>query len=174
MGVSQTTDRYGAVRADENAVRLLFIEHSPDYGALVRATLDGAAQGHFEVCNAPRLDLASRELLDRFDAILVDRTASSDEAATEVDELLAASKLASRLPVILLTGNDRDAAPDPSQEAAQVRGEIARSRLPGAILRAVRRYRRLGQNGAAEPIVLRDPMRALAPVFAKLRESLGL
>ncbi len=37
-------DHPGA-REHENDVRLLFVEHSPEYGALVRETLDRATRG---------------------------------------------------------------------------------------------------------------------------------
>lgn len=164
MPTRQPIDRPTVLRPDENAVRLLFIEHSAEYGALVRAALDGATRAQFEICRAERLDVAAREL-DRFDALLIDLTASNDDSTGELD---AASALASRLPVIVLKGNDLDGMCLRDGDDTDLRGEIARSRLPNAILRVVRRYRRLGQNDAAEPIVVRDPLRAIAPAFARL------
>jgi CheY-like chemotaxis protein len=161
-------------RERENEVRLLFVEHSPDYAALVRETLERAPRGRFEVCHANRLEAAVDDLAaGGYDALLLDWTGDhggDDDGSTTID---AATQIASRLPVIVLTGSEDDPriapAPDP---ASAIHDGIAHSRLPDAILGAVRRHRRLGQQGAAEPIVLRDPLRCFARVFAKLRRSL--
>jgi DNA-binding response OmpR family regulator len=157
------------MRPDEQGVRLLFVEHSPEYATLVCETLDASTRGHFDVRHAPRLDAAVDDLRrGDYDALLLDFTAR-DGAAVE-KSIESASRLASRLPVILLTGSD-----DPQESTAprveDVRERMARSRLPSAILRAVRRHRRLGQQSASEPIVLRDPLRALAAAFARLRRT---
>ncbi len=158
----------------DGEVRLLFVEHSPDYAALVCETLDRAAHGHFEVSHADRLDAAERDIaVGHYDALLLDLTGSdsSDGRSVTID---AASEIATRLPVILLTGSDEEhASPGQVDEASAIREGIAHSPLPDAILGAVRRHRRIGQQGASEPIVLRDPLRAFARVFAKLRRSLA-
>jgi hypothetical protein len=149
-----------SLRMDESAVRLLFVEHSPEYAALVCETLQQAPTGHFEVQHADRLDLA-------------------ENSADGSDTIEAAALIASRLPVIVLTGAASEATPQGVEvekdalDEARVRDKIAESDLPGAILSAVRRSRRLGQTGASEPIVLRDPLRALARAFAKLRTLAG-
>ncbi len=165
---------FSGARERENDVRLLFVEHSPDYAALVLETLDRATRGHFDVRHADRLDAAVADLAaGDYDALLLDWTgdhSSPDEGDATID---AASQIASRLPVIVLTGSEEHpqqaAAPD---EASAMRKGIEHSRLPDAILSAVRRHRRLGQHGATEPIVLRDPLRGFARVFANLRRSL--
>ena len=161
-------------REHENDVRLLFVEHSAEYGALVRETLDQATRGHFEVRHADRLEAAVDDLAaGDYDALLLDWTGdhgSSDGGDTTID---AASQIASRLPVIVLTGSEDDHRNTPApDEATAMREGIEHSRLPDAILSAVRRHRRLGQHGAAEPIVLRDPLRGFARVFGRLRRSL--
>jgi DNA-binding NtrC family response regulator len=155
----------GSVRADESSVRLLFVEHSQDYAALVCETLQHAGKGHFEVRHADRLDAAFDDVDEgTCDAVLVDLTAGSENGAVSID---AAESLAHRVPVIVLTGSDEeDELVDADSEAA-FRTRMACSRLPGTILGAVRRYRRLGQGGA-NPVVLRDPLRAFARAFARL------
>jgi CheY-like chemotaxis protein len=166
-----------SLRMDESAVRLLFVEHSPEYAALVCETLQQAPTGHFEVQHADRLDLAARTIEDGdYDAVLLDLTENSADGS---DTIEAAALIASRLPVIVLTGAASEATPQgveaekDAHDEARVRDKIAESDLPGAILSAVRRSRRLGQTGASEPIVLRDPLRALARAFAKLRTLAG-
>jgi DNA-binding response OmpR family regulator len=166
------------LRTDEHAVRLLFVEHSPDYAQLVCETLDKSSHGHFDVRHAPGLDSAANDLATgEFDALLLDLTRGANSG--EAESIESASKLANRLPVIVLTGSE-DEPPRTSGLAtavelgeAAVRERIARSRLPDAILRAVRRHRRVGQQDAAEPIVLRDPLRALAKTFARLCRPLS-
>jgi len=165
------------LRADEQGVRVLFVEHSAEYAALVCETLDCASHGNFEVRHAPRLDAAVEDLeRGDYDAVLLDFTrCAGDSGEDATDSIDWASRLASRLPVIVLTGEDEDLAraaeTEPVEEAA-VRDRIEHSRLPEAILRAVRRYRRLGQQSASEPIVLRDPLRALAKTFARFGRQL--
>ena len=77
------------------------------------------------------------------------------------------------VPVIVLTGNDDETAPEGDASESAFRDRISGSGLPDTILRAVRRHRRLGQSGAAEPIVWRDPLRAFARAFARVRHSLS-
>jgi DNA-binding response OmpR family regulator len=157
----------GDLRPDEGAVRLVFVEHCRDYAALVCETLESTCKGRFEVRKENRLDAAAHEVeRGEFDAVLVDLTGGSGLSIED------ASTLATRVPVIVLTGSEADESGDPELEAdSVVLDRIARSRLPDAILSAVRRHRRLGQRGAADPIVLRDPLRACAKVFAKIRRS---
>ena len=158
------------LRADERAVRLLFVEHDSDYGDLVRATLDSATRGRFDVENAQRLDAAAARIGNgSYDALLLDFTGIEGDERGAIE---AAADLACRVPVIVLTGSEKAPEAGPPEDPAGVRERLARSRLPDAILRAVRRYRRLGQQGA-EPIVLRDPLRAFAHAFARLRSSLA-
>lgn len=163
----------GRFRADECAVRLLFVKHSRDYAELVCETLETTHKGRFEVRHADRLDAARHHVeAGDFDAVLVDlpEAADPDRRRVHIDE---ASTLASRVPVIVLTGHEtEDESAAPASESL-VRDRIARSRLPDEILKAVRRHRRLGPSGSREPIVLRDPLRACARIFARLRRSLS-
>lgn len=175
--MSATTDytsRIRGFRPDESMVRLVFVEHSRDYAALVCETLEHAGRGHFEVRHADRLDAALHDVEEgACDAVLVDLTAGADseKGAVSID---AAESLAHRVPVIVLTGSDdEDELPtSQSHSEAAFRDRMAHSRLPDTILRAVRRHRRLGQRGA-EPVVLRDPLRAFARAFARLRRSIN-
>ena len=172
--ISRFDADHPGVREHENDVRLLFVEHSPDYAALVCETLDQAARGHFQVRHADRLEAAVHDLARReYDALLLDLTGDHGTPPDCDASIDAASQLASRLPVIVLTGSEDDYRNAPrDDEASAMREGIAHSLLPDAILSAVRRHRRLGQHGAPEPIVLRDPLRAFARAFAKLRRSL--
>jgi len=158
------------LRADERSVRLVFVEHSADYAALVRETLQRASHGHFEVRHASRLEAALSDVEQgECDAVLVDLTTRREVASTAFED---ASTIASRVPVIVLTGSsEREEDVDAPDPEADFLDRIGRSRLPDAILSAVRRSRRLGQCGAADPIVLRDPLRAFARAFARLRRS---
>ena len=167
----------GGLRQDEDAVRLLFIERSAEYAALVRETLEHTRKGRFEVHPVDRLEMARQELESgELDAVLVDLTlapgADADHHSVSIDE---ASDLATRVPVIVLTGNEHDEADDRHENTSEsaVLARIACSRVPDEILRAVRRHRRLGPGGSADPIVLRDPLRACARVFARIRRSLS-
>ena len=168
----------GGLRSDETAVRVVFVERSDEYGALVRETLERARHGRFEVRPTDRLDAAVAHVeAGQTDAVLVDLTGGErpPEPATCIE---AASALAHRVPVIVLTGSenddDKELTPVDHLDPAQlVRDRMARSRLPDAILSAVRRHRRLGCSGAVDPIVLRDPLRGLARLFVRLRESLA-
>jgi hypothetical protein len=159
------------LRRHEHDVRLLFVEQSPEYATLVRETLDVSSRGRFDLQYTSRLDAAVPDVANGdFDALLLDFTTRGSGANAE--SIDSASQLASRLPVILLTGSSaarEDETPQIEEEA--VRERIAHSRLPNAILRAVRRHRRLGQQSASEPIVLRDPLRAMAAAFARLRRA---
>ena len=173
--MSATTDTMRGprcFRADESAVRLVFVEHSRDYAALVCETLEHAGKGQFEVRHADRLDTAFDDVDEGIcDAVLVDLTAGSLNGSVSID---AAESLAHRVPVIVLTGSEdeKDLMGDSEPDAETAfRNRIAGSRLPGAILGAVRRHRRLGQGGA-NPVVLRDPLRAFARAFARLRGAI--
>jgi DNA-binding NtrC family response regulator len=166
----------GGLRPDEGAVRLLFVERSSDYAALVCQTLEDTQKGRFQVHHADRLETARLHLeAGALDAVLVDLTedSSSGSRGVSIDE---ASDLATRIPVIVLTGSEQadgeTAEPDHEIEST-VLERIARSRVPDEILRAVRSHRRLGPRGGADPIVLRDPLRACARVFARIRRTLS-
>ncbi len=159
-------------RVDESSVRLLFVEHSKDYAALVCQALDQAESGRFEVRHTAGLEAAVHDIEGGdYDALLVDLTEGGESGGTTIN---VAAGAASRLPVIVLTGGADDslelAASDAGDEV--VRERIAKSRLPTEILRAVRRHRRLGQHAASEPIILRDPLRALVRTFARIRRTL--
>lgn len=164
------TNGVGGLRPDEAAVRLVFVEHSAEYAALICETLDQTPKGRFEVRHASRLDAVVTDIESgECDAVLVDFTTGPDAAGVSFED---ASDIASRVPVIVLTGADNEVAEvDERDPEAELRDRMAHSRLPDAILGAVRRSRRLGQNGAAHPIVLRDPLRAFATAFARFHRT---
>jgi DNA-binding response OmpR family regulator len=161
------------LRLDESEVRLVFVvEPGADYAALVGETLATTDRARFEVRHAPRLDAAWSDIEQGdCDAVLVDLTTGPKAGAATLED---ASSMAQRVPVIVLTGDGESPGEVEAADAATaLRDRMAGSRLPEAILSAVRRSRRLGQGGAADPIVLRDPLRAFAAAFARLRRSLG-
>jgi DNA-binding response OmpR family regulator len=167
----------GGLRPDESAVRLLFVERSSEYAALVRQSLEETHKGRFEVQHTERLDIARRHAEEgSVDAVLVDLTSSeagSDGPADLPVQIDEASSLATRVPVIVLTGSDTEEVTLERESETGLLERIAQSRVPDEILRAVRRHRRLGACGAADPVVLRDPLRACARVFARIRKRLA-
>jgi hypothetical protein len=176
---SDFSNEISGFRIDEHTVRLVFVEHSREYADLVCETLERARAGVFDVHHTDHLERALRDV-ERgcFDAVLVDGTVGTGALPRDVS-IEAASSLAIRVPVIVLTGSedepalrDPQAAPEPTDEPS-FRMRMEKSRVPEAILAAVRRYRRLGQHGVADPIVLRDPLRAFARAFARLRRSIA-
>lgn len=164
------TGGIGGLRSDESSVRVVFVEHSAEYASLVCETLEQARRGRFEVRHASRIDAALHDVEEgACDAVLVDWTTQDDDAVT-ID---AASSIATRIPVIVLTGSDGEREPEGDDPEVALRDRMAGSGLPEAILSAVRRHRRLGQSGGAEPIIWRDPLRAFARAFARVRRSLA-
>ena len=160
----------GGLRIDEAAVRLLLVEQSRDYADLLCETLHTTEKAHFEVRSADRFDTARCEVEEgSLDAVLVDLTPCEDTESRRI-RIDEASRLATRVPVIVLTGDEASETTS-DDDASRVREQIQASRLPDEILRAVHRHRRLGPTGKADPIVVRDPLRACARLFAKLRRS---
>ena len=162
----------GGLRTDEGEVRLVFVEHGAEYAALVCETLQQTRKGRFAVRHATRLEAAWTDVEHgACDAVLVDLTNGPQPCELTFDD---ASSISKRVPVIVLTGDDEtDIDVDDADPEADFRDRMAHSRLPNTILGAVRRSRRLGQHGAIDPIVLRDPLRAFASTFAKLVARAG-
>lgn len=176
--MTASVDVYGSpaeLRIDESRVRLLFVEQSQDYAALVCEALKSTLKGHFEVVRSGEPLEAARSEVEagQLDAVLVDLATHSDpeEHRVRIEE---ASSLARRVPVIVLTGDEEggSGASELVSESA-VRERIAGSPLPDEILRAVERHRRLGPCCGADPIVVRDPLRACATAFARIRRILA-
>ena len=124
-------------RQDAERIRILFIEHDPGCAELVCTCLRKAPLGTFEVSQAERLVAARERLQDQaYDALLVDLAHVEGGRNAAMD---AATELAGRLPVIVLTGTEDDtlgACGDPLER-------VERSDLARKILRAVRRHRRM-------------------------------
>jgi DNA-binding NtrC family response regulator len=144
-------------RADECTVRILLIEESSDYAQIVHWALLHTDRGSFEVEQASAIEQARERIeSEAYDAILLDLGLhEGHDAAPSID---AASELAHRVPVIVLTGTQREDLPrcrnGQDIEAFISQQQIDCEALPGTILHAVQRHRRLGQSGV-DPIVYR-------------------
>ncbi len=144
-------------RPDEYSVRLLLIEERPQFVPVVCWAFHQSARGRFHVEQTTVLDHAHLLLReDLYDAILVDL---GDRCGDRTHEAMdAAEALAHQVPVIVLTGTHFDDLAPVTREdelaALVAREHLACDRLPGAVLDAIRRHRRVGQGGA-DPVVFR-------------------
>ncbi len=141
-------------RAD-GAVRVLLVEDSSDFATRVEIALCGHTRARFEVFHAHRLDSARCALeTEGYDAMLVDLGPSDADRRATID---AASTLATRLPVIVMTGARASGdAPSTTTDEVVFKQRFDRADLPGAILRAIDRHRRLGSVGQG-PVICRIP-----------------
>jgi DNA-binding NtrC family response regulator len=130
-------------RVDEQYVRILFVEDHTDFAEKLRATLGRCARGSFEIVRETDLVKAASQVgRERFDLLLVDLSLASCDREATID---LATDLAHRLPVVVLTGTE--ALLDPDVEAREgLERSIEQADVPGKLLTAIRRYRRLGTS----------------------------
>ncbi len=127
----------------EDTVRVLLVEDSPDYAALVRSSLDRAGKRHFEVQHAAELSAAMTCLEEQsYDALLLDLSLpDSDSVLT----LSSACSFAADLPILVLTGSDDTSLAMAAVEAGAqdylIKDRVERLAIPGMILRAIERHR---------------------------------
>lgn len=139
------------VRADEKYVRILFVGDQTDLSSEIRGTLVRAGQGSFEVVR--EADLVQAVALiggETFDLLLLDISLPNLARTTAIE---LANDLAHRLPVVVLTGTeafDDEALP----VRAGLKACVEQADLPGKLLSAIRRSRRLG-TGIMAPIFCR-------------------
>ena len=138
-------------RIDEKYVRILFVEDRTDVAEEIRVTLGRAGRGSFDVVRETDLVNAVAQIRgDTFDLLLLDLSLANVERSTAIE---LANDLAHRLPVVVLTGTEvLDEAP-PSLRAG-LKARIEAADLPGKLLSAIRRSRRLG-TGVMAPLFCR-------------------
>lgn len=139
------------VRADEKYVRILFVGDQTHLSDEIRGSLVCAGRGSFEVVR--EADLVQAVALiggGIFDLVLLDLSLPNLERTTAIE---LANDLAHRLPVVVLTGTeafDEEASPI----RAGLKACVEQADLPGKLLSAIRRSRRLG-TGIMAPVFCR-------------------
>jgi CheY-like chemotaxis protein len=138
-------------RIDEQSVRILFVEDRADFAETIRSILGRCARGSFDVVRQEDLAEAAAQIHgESFDLLLLDLSLEQVERSTAIE---LASHLAHRLPVVLLTGTE--ALADSGQAVREgIERCIEHADVPGKLLTAIRRYRRLG-TGVMTPIFCR-------------------
>ena len=139
------------VRADEKCVRILFVGDQTNLSNEIRGTLVCARRGSFEVIR--EADLVQAVALiggETFDLLLLDLSLPNLERTTAIE---LANDLANRLPVVVLTGTEAfDEGASPIR--AGLKACVEQADLPGKLLSAIRRSRRLG-TGIMTPVFCR-------------------
>jgi DNA-binding NtrC family response regulator len=146
--------RAAEARADERFVRVLFVEDSLDVADEVRTTLEAAERGCFDVVREPNLVKAVAQIEgETFDLLLLDLSLTDVARPTAID---LATDLSHRLPVVVLTGiEDLERETPPATRVRRgLRACIEHADLPGKLLAAIRRSRRLG-TGVMGPLFCR-------------------
>ena len=128
-------------RVDEQFVRILFVEDRVELADKVRGVLGRCVRGSFEVVRESDLLRAASQIRgERFDLLLVDLSLESIDREAAID---LANDLAHRLPVVVLTGTE--GIPDTRASLdEELDRDLEHADVPGKLLTAIRRYRRLG------------------------------
>ena len=138
-------------RVDEQFVRILFVEDRADFAETIRSILGRCARGSFDVVRQSDLIQAAAQIRgERFDLLLLDLSLKQVERTTAIE---LATDLAHRLPVVVLTGTEALADSGPGLDQGLERC-IEHADVPGKLLTAIRRYRRLG-TGVMTPTFCR-------------------
>ena len=139
------------VRVDEKFVRILFVEDRTDLADEVRGTLGRAARGSFDVVRETNL-VQAVALIDgeTFDLLLLDLSLTNVARSTAIE---LANDLAHRLPVVVLTGTEA-LEDEASPIRVGLKACVEHADLPGKLLSAIRRSRRLG-TGVMAPLFCR-------------------
>lgn len=140
-----------AARVAEGRVRILFVADRDPLAALIRGALEKSL-GDFEVAVESALDLAAERIeRERFDLLLLDLALASVRRSALMDR---ASELASRLPVVALSGTE-SIGQTTATSARPFADLLEEADLAAVLHRTLRRARRLGTF-------------ALPPVFCRL------
>jgi CheY-like chemotaxis protein len=140
------------VRVDEKFVRILFVEDRREVADEVRESLGRAGRGSFEVVRETNLVQAVALIEgDSFDLLLLDLSLPNVERSTAIE---VANDLAHHLPVVVLTGGTEALEDGPSPIRAGVKACVELADVPGKLLSAIRRSRRLG-TGVMAPLFCR-------------------
>ncbi len=124
--------------------RVLLVEDSPDFAALVRQVLETSGIARFDVDHVERLDYAMAQLAaEPYDAVLLDLSLPDAKGHRTIE---MACTFAETLPIVVLTGNDDEQlaleAIEDGVEDYLVKSQVHRRTLPGRIQRAIARHRR--------------------------------
>lgn len=136
---------------DERFVRILFVEDRGDVADEIRKSLDHADRGSFEVVRETNLVQAVALIEgESFDLLLLDLSLADVERSTAIE---LANDLAHRLPVVVLTGTEAlEDRTVPIREG--LAACVEQADVPGKLLSAIRRSRRLG-TGVMAPLFCR-------------------
>ena len=138
-------------RDDEKFVRVLFIEDRTDVADEIRGSLGRAIRGSFEVIRETNLVEAVAQIEgESFDLLLLDLSLPNVKRSTAVE---LANDLAHRLPVVVLAGTEELDEPD-ARICKDLKDCIEQADVPGKLLSAIRRSRRLG-TGVMTPVFCR-------------------
>ena len=151
---SEHRPRGGDTRVDEKFVRILFVEDRTNVGDEIRETLGRACRGSFDVVRESNLVQAIALIEgEAFDLLLLDLSLLNVARSTAIE---LANDLAHRLPVVVLTGTEAFER-DSSSIREGLKSCIEQADLPGKLLSAIRRSRRLGTG-------------VMAPLFCRIEE----
>jgi DNA-binding NarL/FixJ family response regulator len=138
-------------RIDEEFVRILFVEDRAHFAEQIHRSLGNASRGSFDIIRETDLVRAADRIgADVFDLLLVDLSLGCLDRRATIE---LATDLAHRLPVVVLTGLESFIEPD-SSGCAGLEACIQNADVPGTLLSAIRRSRRLG-TGVMSPIFCR-------------------
>ena len=141
----------GESRADEQFVRILFIEDRTDVADEIRGSLERADRGSFDIVRETNLVKAVAQIEgESFDLLLFDLSLQNVTRSTAIE---LANDLAHRLPVVVLTGTEELREPD-SSACKSLKACIERANVPGKLRSAIRHSRRLG-TGVMAPLFCR-------------------
>jgi len=145
-------------RLDEKFVRILFVEDRTDFAEAVHRSLGTASRGSFDVIREHDLArVADQVESGGFDLLLIDLSISDGDRSTIIE---CATELAHRLPVVVLTGLEPFVEPDAASRCPGLGDCIANADVPGKLLWAIRRSRRLGTG-------------VMSPIFCRIEGSCG-
>lgn len=140
-------------RSTDRHVRILFVADRALLAAPLRGVLEKSLNGDFEIVLEPLLDQAVLRIQrERFDLLLLDLALADVRRSALMDR---ASELATRLPVVALSGTESLGLADPVGPQTSLRDRLEEADLAAVVHRTLRRARRLGTF-------------ALPPVFCRL------
>lgn len=145
-----------AASLEGDRMRVLLVADRVPLAAAIQSVLEKSPRGDFELVVERDLACAARRIqAERVDLLLLDLALADVRRSVLVDR---ASELATRLPVVALSGTEAF-APNPSDSSRALQDQLEEADLAAVLQRTLRRARRLGSV-------------ALAPVFCRL-ESFG-
>ncbi|HKK52436.1 MAG TPA: response regulator [Myxococcota bacterium] len=139
-------------RIDEEFVRVLFVEDRTDFAEEIHKSLGRASRGSFDVIRESDLvEAGDRVRGGDYDLLLIDLSISEVDRSTAIE---LATELAHRLPVVVLTGMEVFSEIGARSRCQGLGACIENADVPGKLLWAIRRSRRLG-TGVMSPIFCR-------------------